>query len=271
MALPETTHLTLERDGSVLHATLDRPEARNALNEALVGDISHTFDAIRDDREIRTIVLRGAGEHFCAGADLKEVLQSSQSGTPDERRQAIMDYSRGFGTLLRTIDSAPQAVVVVVEGAALGGGFGLVCVSDVAIIARDAKMGMPETRRGLPPAQIAPFVVERIGLTQTRRIGVCGAMFDGAEAVELGVGHYLADDSQACDARLDKVLEQIGQCAPGANAATKAIIRKVGQVDMDRILDDAAASFVDCLMGEEGREGTQAFVEKRKPAWVGNL
>jgi len=269
MALPETTHLRLEREGSVLHATLDRPDARNALNQALVGDISRTFEAIRDDREIRTVVLRGAGGHFCAGADLKEVSQSSNTGTDAERRQAISDYSRGFGTLLRQIDGAPQAVVVVIEGAALGGGFGLVCVSDVAIIARDARMGMPETRRGLPPAQIAPFVVERIGLTQTRRIGVCGAMIDGAEAVELGVGHYLADDSAACDERLADVLKQIGQCAPGANAATKDIMQKVGQVDMDQILDDAAESFVDCLMGEEGREGTRAFIEKRQPEWVG--
>ncbi len=267
MPLPETTHLALKLDGSVLHATFDRPEARNALNAALVADISNTFDAIRDDRGIRSVVLRGAGGHFSAGADLKEVSQSQGQASEADRRQATMTYSRQFGTVLRQVNAAPQAVVAVVEGAALGGGFGLVCVSDVAIVHRDAKMGMPETRRGLPPAQIAPFVVERIGLTTARRIGVCGDMFDGEEAVRVGVGHYLGQDEGECDAHLVDVLARIARCAPGANAATKAIMQRVGEVDMERLLDDAAESFTDCLLGDEGAEGTRASIEKRPPAW----
>lgn len=264
MFLPETAHLQLKRDGSVLHATIDRPAARNALNTALIADFSATFAAIRDERSIRTVVLRGAGGHFCAGADLKEVAQLSAGG---DSREATLRYSRRFGAFVRAIESAPQAVVMVVEGAALGGGFGLVCASDVAIIHADATMGMPETRRGLPPAQIAPFVVNRIGLTQARRIAVCADMIDGEEAVRLGVGHYLARGGGDIDRHLSDVLARIRRGAPGALAATKAIMQRVGTVGMDRLLDDAAESFTDCLLGAEGAEGTRAFVEKRAPAW----
>lgn len=267
MSLPETNHLALERDGGVLYATLNRPEARNALNAALLADIERTFEAIHDDRGIRVVVVRGAGANFCAGADLKEVARSDDDGCDAERRQALLAHSRMFGTMLHRVDNAPQAVIAVVEGAALGGGFGLVCVSDVAIVHRGAKMGMPETRLGLPPAQIAPFVVQRIGLTAARRLGLCGAMLDGAQAVALGVGHYLANDADECEARLAEALAAIARCAPGANAATKAVMQRVGRADMATLLDEAAASFTDCLLSSEGAEGTRAFIEKRPPAW----
>lgn len=264
MTLPETTHLKLEREGSVLHVTLNRPDARNALNSALVTDLETTFAAIAGDRTVRTVVLRGAGGFFCAGADLKEVAANGQS---ENRRETTMRYSRRFGTLIRAIENAPQAVIMVVEGAALGGGFGLISVSDIAIIHAEAKMGMPETRRGLPPAQIAPFVVNRIGLTQARRIAVCGDMIKGDEAVQLGVGHYLAHSDEDLDQHLNDVLGRIRRSAPGALAATKAIMHRVGTVDMEQLLDDAAVSFTDCVLGEEGAEGTHAFIEKRAPAW----
>lgn len=264
MDLPATQHLELQRDGSVLHLTLNRPQARNAFNSAMLDDVTNTFAAIRDDRSIRTVVMRGAGGFFSAGADLKEVAQARQNENP---REATMRFSRRFGTLTRQVENALQAVVMVVEGAALGGGFGLTCVSDIAIIHTDTTMGMPETRRGLPPAQIAPFVVNRIGLTQARRIAVCGDMFDGEQAVELGVGHYLARDEVEIKQQLDDVLKRISRSAPGALAATKAIMQRVGTVDMDPLLDEAADAFTNCALGAEGAEGTQAFIDKRPPAW----
>src|SRR5699024_4972793 len=202
-------------------------EARNAFNTALLDDVTNTFAAIRDERAIRTVVMRGAGGFFSAGADLKEVAAARQSANA---RADTMRFSRRFGTLTRQVENAPQAVVMVVEGAALGGGFGLTCVSDIAIIHADTKMGMPETRRGLPPAQIAPFVVNRIGLTEARRIAVCGDMFDGEEAVRLGVGHYLARSDADIDRYLDDVLSRIRRSAPGALAETKAIMQRVGKV-----------------------------------------
>src|SRR5690625_1464481 len=114
MNLPPTRHLELNRDGSVLHMTLNRPEARNAFNSAMLDDVTNTFAAIRDDRTLRTVVMRGAGGFFSAGADLKEVAAARQS---DDAREATMRFSRRFGTLTRQVENAPQAVVMVVEGA----------------------------------------------------------------------------------------------------------------------------------------------------------
>jgi isohexenylglutaconyl-CoA hydratase len=156
----------------------------------------------------------------------------------------------------------------VLEGAVLGGGFGLACVTDIAIAHEDASFGMPETGLGIPPAQIAPFVVERIGLSQARRLGVCGARFKGAEALRLGLVHFVAADEAQIQALLAEVLAQIRRCAPGANAVTKAIMLSVGRRDLDEILDDAARQFAEAVRGPEGAEGTMAFLQKRLPKWT---
>ena len=160
----------------------------------------------------------------------------------------------------RARTAAPSAV--------LGGGFGLCCVSDVAIAVADARFGLPETGLGLPPAQIAPFVVERVGLTEARRLGVCGGRFDGAEAARLGLVHFVESDAASLEARLDEVLDQIRRCAPQANAVTKRIMLGVSRADPDDLLDDAARDFAECLRGDEGTEGTMAFIEKRLPNWA---
>ena len=268
MNLPQTTHLLLTLEDGVLYATLNRPEARNAMNTAVLDDFDALFDAIADDRNVRAVVLRGAEGNFCAGGDLKEMAQARFAPMAGDGDDAVATYSRRFGAMLRKVNAAPQAVIAMIEGAVLGGGFGLACASDVAIAHADAKFGLPETTRGIPPAQIAPFVVERIGLTQARRLGVCGGRFKGAEAQRLGLVHFVEADEAAMQARLDEVLGQIRNCAPGANAVTKAIMLQVGRMDMDAVLDHAAAEFSACIRGEEGIEGTTAFVEKRAPSWT---
>ncbi len=268
MTLPETEHLHLELIDGVLYATINRPEVRNAMNAALLNDLENTFDSIAKDRSVRAVVLRGAEGNFCAGGDLKEMAQARFAPSGSESGDPVADYSRRFGAMLRTVNAAPQAVVAVIEGAVLGGGFGLACASDVAIAHADAKFGLPETTRGIPPAQIAPFVVERIGLTQARRLGVCGGRFKGEEALQLGLVHFVARDEAGIQACLDEVLGQIRQCAPGANAVTKSIMLRVGRMEMDVILDEAATQFSACIRGEEGVEGTTAFMEKRIPSWA---
>jgi len=265
--LPETPNALVEIKAGVLHFTFNRPEARNAMSVGLLTDICNIIDAIADDRDIRAVVLRGAGANFCAGGDIKDMAAARQSPRT-QHSDAVIDYSRSFGTMLRKVNAAPQAVIAILEGAVLGGGFGLCCVSDVAIAAPDAKFGLPETGLGLPPAQIAPFVVERIGLTQARRLGVCGGRFDGAEALRLGLVHFVEPDSDALEARLDAVIGQIRRCAPNANAVTKQIMLGVAQADPDDLLDDAARDFAECLRSDEGTEGTMAFIEKRLPNWA---
>ncbi|GAC1629873.1 MAG: isohexenylglutaconyl-CoA hydratase [Nevskia sp.] len=268
MILPETRELLCLLEGGVLRLTLNRPEARNAMTRGMVAELEAVFAAVRDAREVRVIVLRGAGGHFSAGGDLKEMLAGGLKPPVAGEADPVAVNSRRFGAMLRTVGKAPQVVIAICEGAVLGGGFGLACVSDIAFAKHDAKFGLPETTRGLPPAQIAPFVVERIGLTAARRLCLTGALFDGAEAQRLGIVHESFADEAELAARLSAVLGQVLSCAPGANAMTKEIILNVARQDMDFVLDDAARKFAAAVRGAEAPEGIGAFMQKRAPNWA---
>ncbi len=161
-----------------------------------------------------------------------------------------------------------ERVITLLEGAVLGGGFGLACISDVAIADTNAKLAMPETGLGIPPAQIAPFVTERVGLTQARRLMLTGARFKGEEAVQYGIGHILAEDAADLEIKCAEVLAQIALCAPGANAVTKSIVFEATRLPRAEALDFASRGFARCMLSDEGREGVAAFVEKRKPKWA---
>jgi isohexenylglutaconyl-CoA hydratase len=270
MNLPDTQTLLLKLDHGVLHVTLNRPESRNALNAAMVTELNATFDAVNQagSNEVRAVVLRGAGHHFCAGADLKEVLASGLKKPKDGEPDPIVGFNRGFGTMLRKVTQMPAVVIAVCEGATLAGGFGFACVSDIALAQIDAKFGVPETTRGLPPAQIAPFIVERIGLTQARRLCLTGAMFTGIDALKLGIVHYVFADDAELDTRLGEVLKQVLSCAPMANAVTKEIVVNSVRRSLDSVLDEAAQSFAACVRGPEAAEGIEAFMQKRSPKWA---
>ncbi len=267
MTLPETSTIALRLESGVLHVTLNRPRARNAMNLAMVTDIAAAFDAVERDMSVRVIVLRGAEGNFCAGGDIKD-MAAAKSAESVDGTDLIFDLNRAFGALITRVDAAPQVVITCLEGAVLGGGFGLACVSDIAIADRDAQFGMPETGLGLPPAQIAPFVVERVGLTQARRLVLTGARFDGAEAERLGVTHFTTTGPDEMAALLDRQIAQIRKCAPIANRTTKDLILRVGDMGRDSLLDTAAHSFADAVRSEEGREGTRAFIEKRAALWA---
>lgn len=262
-ALPNCETLLLHRDDGVLHVTLDRPDSRNAMSLAMVGELRAVLEHARHDATLRAIVLRGAGGHFCAGGDIKDMASARAKGGG-----AYRELNRVFGALLEEAQAAPQVLVALLEGAVLGGGFGLACVSDVAIAARDARFGLPETTLGVLPAQIAPFVVGRIGLTQARRLALTAARFDGAEALRLGLVHYCEADAEALQRRLADVLGQIRQCAPQANAQTKALLLASEREALGPLLDRAAEQFAAAVTGAEGAEGTLAFVQKRKPRWA---
>lgn len=268
MNIPETKTLLITLQGGVLHVTFNRPEARNAMSTEMLADIEAVFAAISDDRSIRAVVLRGAGGHFCAGGDLKSMMASGMKLPAPGEVDAVLAMNRAFGTMLRQVQNAPQVVIAICEGAVLGGGFGLACVSDVAYAHTDAKFGLPETTRGLPPAQIAPFVVERIGLTQARKLALTGAQIRGAEALRLGLVHEGYVDEAELQIKLAGCISQILHCAPQANALTKAILLNSTRLDLDAVLDDAAAKFASCVRGTEASEGISAFMQKRAPKWA---
>jgi len=264
--LPHTTALLLEPKGSVLTIWLNRPEAKNALSAEMVAELGAVLDAIRDDRSLRTVILRGKGGVFCAGGDIKGFKSGLQDGEPS--RDDVARGNRSFGDLMLKLNEQPQAVIILVEGAAIGGGLGLACVGDVTIVTRDARFRLSETSLGIPPAQIAPFVTERVGLTQARRLMLTGARFEGEEAVRCGIGHILAEDVADMEAKCAEVVAQIALCAPVANAVTKGIVFETTRLPRPQALDFAARGFADCMLSAEGREGVAAFVEKRKPQWA---
>jgi isohexenylglutaconyl-CoA hydratase len=233
----------------------------------MVKELNALFDSLQDDRSVRALVIRGANGHFCSGGDIKDMANARTQATADPAT-SFYALNRAFGVMINRANQLPQVVITVLEGAVLGGGFGLACISDVAIAAQSAQFGLPETSLGVIPAQIAPFVVQRVGLTQARRLALLGERFNGEEAVRLGIAHFLAKDAGETEQLLNRVLKQVKQCAPNANRVTKALLHRVGKVEMDVLLDDAALDFATAVQGTEGAEGTLAFAQKRPPSWA---
>ena len=260
--------LIVQQHGAVLHVTLNRPEQRNAMSAQMLNELIEVFGQIKDDLSIRAVVLRGAGGHFCAGGDIKDMAALRMAAAQAASNQPYIAFNRLFGTLIETVNHAPQIVVAVLEGAVLGGGFGLACVSDLAISREDAQFGLPETGLGVIPAQIAPFVVQRIGITQARRVALLGLRFNGAEAVRLGIAHTLVSDEAALQAELNAALQQIQRAAPNASRVTKALLHQVAATDLSGLLDQAAVQFAEAVGSAEGMEGTMAFIQKRLPNWA---
>ncbi|MDM1249105.1 enoyl-CoA hydratase/isomerase family protein [Acinetobacter sp. R933-2] len=259
--------IELEQSGSILTLWLNRPESRNAMSLNMVKAIQQVFKSIENDLSIRAVILRGKGGHFCAGGDIKDMAQLRGEAANVGSNQPYADFNRQFGYMIEQVDQAPQTVVAVLEGAVLGGGFGLACVSDVAISLADAKFGLPETGLGVIPAQIAPFVVKRIGLTQARRLALLGNRFDGKTALKVGVVHEVADQLESLELLLAETIQQIKRAAPHASRATKALLHRTLNEPLHRLLDDAAQQFANAVSGEEGMEGTMAFIQKRNPSW----
>ncbi|MGX5219095.1 enoyl-CoA hydratase/isomerase family protein [Pseudomonas segetis] len=263
MQLPDLKTLLINLEQGVLTVTLNRPESRNAMSLSMVEELTQVFSQLNQDQQVRAVVLRGAGGHFCAGGDIKDMANARAVGI-----DAYRELNRAFGSMLEQAQRLPQVVIALLEGAVLGGGFGLACVSDVAIAADDAKFGLPETTLGILPAQIAPFVAKRIGLTQARRLALTAARFSGQEAARLGLVHFSEASAAAIEQRLDETLAQIKRCAPQANAATKALLLDTELQPLGQLLDDAAQSFANAVLSPEGIEGTMAFVQKRTPGWA---
>jgi isohexenylglutaconyl-CoA hydratase len=259
--------------GAVLHVTLNRPESRNAMSLQMVAELRQVLAAAESRAgqldAVRVVVLRGAGGHFCAGADLKDMAGArmrAMQGTPDGV-DPIAQVNAEFGQLCVAYANTPLAVVTLLEGTVMGGGFGLACVADVAIASDTAKFRLPETSLGVVPAQIAPFLVERLGYSQAKRLAVTGGRLDAAAALGLGLVHTVCATEQL-QAELDAVLTDILACAPGALAATKALMAKARLQAPADLVADAAALFSQAAQGPEGIEGMTAFIQKRKPSWA---
>jgi len=264
-----TQCVTVRREGGAVHLTLNRPQSRNALSRAMVSELQTQLAAAEADRGARVLVLRGAGGHFCSGADLKDMAQArvSDAGSLEASRRSLCEISASFGHLCAAFARSPLATIAVLEGMVMGGGLGLACAVDVVLASTTASLRLPETSLGVVPAQIAPYLVERVGYWQARRLAVTGGRLNAEAALALGVAHEV-HEPEALDAAVSRLLEQILACAPGAIAATKALMAQGLRQPASALIDSAARAFADAVLGEEGTEGALAFVQKRKPRWA---
>lgn len=253
------------REAGVLHLTLNRPELRNAMSLAMVDALLEGLKEAETAGD-RAVVLRGAGRHFCSGGDIKDM--GAAQGRPVTDTDPVAEVNARFGQLCAAYAETGLPVICVVEGAVMGGGFGLACVADVVIAEENAQFRLPETGLGLVPAQIAPFLVERLGYSQARRLAVTGGRIGSRQAMHLGLAHHLCAGEDALKQALTAVLDQIRLGAPGAIAATKKLMRRARLEDPASLVADAAAAFATAARSEEGAEGMTAFLEKRKPKWA---
>ncbi len=260
--------LKIEQSGPVLEITLNRPEVRNAMNLTMVEELRTLF-AGTVERGVRVVILRGAGGHFCAGGDVQDMMQARMQAGQDSSPEPYVRLNRAFGKLLQEVEVVGCVVIAILEGAVLGGGFGLACVSDVAIAMNNAQFRLPETGLGLIPAQIAPFVLKRIGLTATRKLALTGMALSAERAEAIGLIHTVVSSAEELGQALETVLEHCLRCAPQANQVTKDLLHRcMPPQNYELLLDEAARSFAAAVQGNEAMEGTMAFMQKRLPAWA---
>ena len=262
---PALSALDLEFSDGWLTVWFNQPEIRNPLTAERSADLNALCAHLADRRDVRGVVFRGRGGVFCAGGDLKMFGAVFQGGADLDD---VAKMSKAGGALFDAIDRLPQFTVMAVEGSAMAGGFGLACCGDMVVVEQEAKFALTEVAIGLTPAQIAPFVVRRLGQNAARRLMLSAERFDAARAVELGLADEAVQGAEGVDAALERIRDRIRRCAPGAVAETKALILNAPWLPREEQIQAAAESFGRCMLSEEGREGVTSFVEKRKPRWA---
>ena len=264
---PHCRFITLRREGLAWHLSFNRPERRNALNHAMMVEIGDAVERIAADRTARALVLRGRGGAFCAGGDLGAM--TNMPAKPRKSSDPLVASYRTFGHVLARLNRLPQAVISVVEGPAVGGGFGMACCSDVVILHRSAKFGIPEPRSGFIPSQVLPFLVRRLGEGAVRYLAVTGAIADAKAALRLGLGQYLCASEAGLERALNTVLRDIGKMEPDALATAKRLTLMCATQSDKSVMDRASVELVRLLRRPEALAGMQAFLQKTPAPWAG--
>jgi len=248
--------------GDVAHVRLDRPAVRNAFDDAAAAELAAVFRALEARTDLRAIVLGGEGKVFCAGGDLNWMRRVA-----DYTRAENLADAAAFQKAFDAVDRCPLPVVGRIQGAALGGGAGLVAACDIAVAADDAVLGFPEVRLGLVPGVISPYVLRKIGMSHARHLFLTGERFDAAEALRIGLVHRVVP-ADALDQAIEAVLADLRSCAPEGIAGAKVLLRKLGDADTAEGARLAHEAITDARASKDGREGLSAFLAKRKPGWI---
>lgn len=254
--------VALTLDGPVAHVVLARPDVRNALDGPMVRELRTAVAAASARDEIRVIVLAGRGTVFCAGADIEWMKTVAGFDREDNRADAAE-----LAELFETIDRSPKALVACIQGAAFGGGVGLVAVADIAVAEAGTRFAFSEVRLGLVPSVISPYVLRKTGIASARELFLTGERFDAARAQAIGLVQRVVP-ADGLDAAVDERVRELLQAAPGALAAAKSLIRNVAFRPPESVRDLTIETIAERRASGEGREGLTAFLEKRKPGWA---
>ena len=250
------------RQGPVARLRMNRPKIHNAFDAVLIAALTGALDALAVDDSVRVVVLEGAGASFSAGADLRWMRGMAAASEAENREDSL-----ALARLMRTLDELPKPTVARVQGAAFGGGVGLVACCDIAIGTGEAKFGLTESKLGLLPAVISPYVITAIGVRQARRWFASAEIFGAEQAWQMGLLHEVVEDADL-DAAVERHVSLLLKAGPLAAAQAKALIRQVAShADGARHDADNAALIARLRVSPEGQEGLSAFLDKRKPGW----
>jgi methylglutaconyl-CoA hydratase len=253
--------LRLSREGSVARIALARPDVRNAFDDVLIEELSAAFDSVSSEKETRVVLLMGDGTAFCAGADVawmrKAGAYSREENEADATRMARM---------LKAIDECPKPVVALVQGAAIGGGVGLLAAADIAIAAEGTVFSLSEVKLGILPSVISPYVLRAIGPRQARRYFLTGERFDAREALRIGLVHLVAPAEELA-ASGERMVAALLTSGPEAVGTAKSLIGQVAGRTPDEVMPLTVQTIAERRASEEAREGLTAFLEKRPPSW----
>ncbi|WP_374304617.1 enoyl-CoA hydratase-related protein [Ferrovibrio sp.] len=248
----------------VATVTLNRPHIHNAFNDDVVQRLGAIWADLASRKDVRVVVLRGAGKSFSAGGDLDWMRKSGQA-TPEQNRASTLNMAR----MLKNLNDLPQAVLALVQGNCMAGGTGLASGADIVVATKAAQFALTEVRLGLTPATISPYVVAAIGARQARRYFLTGERFGADEACRIGLVHEVVADEGALETRGVELIGALLQGAPGAIRDSKVLIGRVANRSVDEeIMEFTARNIADRRASAEGQEGLAAFFEKRKPNWT---
>ena len=257
----ETVSICRDERG-IATVRLERPEKHNAMSSQMISELAAAAARLSGDLGIRAVVLAAAGRSFCAGADLEWMRRQFDASREEKKREAVR-----LAAMLKAWNELPKPVIARVHGNAFGGGLGLIAVSDIAVAAEDAKYAFSETRLGLIPATISPYVAMRMGEANLRRVFMTGKVFSSVEASELNLVSKVVALAEIDDA-VEAEVAPIHYCAPDAVSKAKKLARHLGQRIDERVIEETVDLLSECWEGEEAREGVAAFLEKRSPNWT---
>lgn len=259
----ETITLEATREGIAI-LTLNRPDKHNAFNGQVIEELTDALETLEEQDTLRLVILRGAGRTFSAGADL-EWMKAAQHWTREDNEADAM----ALAVMLRKLAELPQMTLALVQGAAMGGGAGLVAACDVAVAMKGTKFRFSEVRLGLTPATISPFVISAIGPRWTKALFVTGEMFDAAFAEKIGLVQYVVDDTAELAKMEEYLADLVMHAAPGAVRDAKQLVLDFADEPLsDALSRESARRIAARRISEEGKEGLAAFLEKRKPGWA---